>query len=282
MIAQAPSVHYIHEPFNISGPPCSCGVRFDRWFTYVSEENDASYHDHIKHTLGSPLNRFQLLNLISELKMTRRLRALGRYANSLIAARPLVKDPIALCSAEWLATNFDMDVIVLIRHPAAFVSSYKRIGWAHPFSHFLHQPTLIQDHLFPYRAEISEFVYDEHDIIDQASLLWKLLNHIIREYQQAHTDWYFVHYEDIAQEPLSSFQAIYDQLDLQFTDRVRNAIAEHSDPANPAEPEALYSIRRNSEQAALTWKTGLTAQEIARVRMRAEEVASAFYTAEDW
>lgn len=43
-------------------------------------------------------------------------------------SRPLVKDPFALFSAEWFADNFDAEVIVIVRHPAAVVSSIKRLG----------------------------------------------------------------------------------------------------------------------------------------------------------
>lgn len=32
----------------------------------------------------------------------------------------LCKDPIAVFSAPWLADTFDMDVVVTIRHPAAW------------------------------------------------------------------------------------------------------------------------------------------------------------------
>ena len=47
--------------------------------------------------------------------------------------RPLLKDPIAIMSCEWLAETFNMDVIVVIRHPAAFVASLKVAGWEFAF-----------------------------------------------------------------------------------------------------------------------------------------------------
>lgn len=282
MIASAPAVRYIHEPFNVSGRPCSCGTRFDYWFFYVTKENETYYRKHIGHILGSSLNRFQLLNLITEMRVTRRLRLLANYARSFTATRPLVKDPLALCSAEWLASAFDMDIIVVIRHPAAFVNSYKRLNWSHPFSHFLSQPLLIRDHLSPFEAEIGEFVNHTHDIVDRAALLWRLLHHIIREYQQTHPDWCFVRHEDLSQDPLSGFRTIFDKLNLEFGDRVCHAIQKHSGPANPTESQDPYSIRLSSEQVTQKWKVGLTPQEIERVRMQVEDVASSFYSAEDW
>jgi hypothetical protein len=140
----------------------------------------------------------------------------------------------------------------------------------------------MKDHLSPFEAEISEFVNHEHDIIDQASLLWKLLHHMIKTYQQTHTDWHFVRHEDLAQDPLSGFQAMFDKLGLEFSARVRHAIQEHSGPADPPELQDPYSVKRNSYQVTRTWRTELTTQEIERIRLRVEDIASAFYTAEDW
>src|SRR4029077_14652741 len=77
-------------------------------------------------------------------------------------ARPLVKDPMALFSAEWIAETFDAQVVVIVRHPAAFASSIKLDGWAHPFSHFLNQPALMEDHLSSFDEEIKTFAQEEH------------------------------------------------------------------------------------------------------------------------
>jgi hypothetical protein len=60
------------------------------------------------------------------------------------------------------------------QHPAAYVSSYKRLDWSHPFSHFLNQPLLMKDYLAPYQNEIEDFTNNNYDVIDQEVLLWKL------------------------------------------------------------------------------------------------------------
>ena len=40
----------------------------------------------------------------------------------------LLKDPIACMSSEYLHREFEMDVVIIIRHPAAFVSSLQKMG----------------------------------------------------------------------------------------------------------------------------------------------------------
>src|SRR6185369_11076039 len=99
-------------------------------------------------------------------------------------SRPLLKDPLALFSAEWLADRFNMDVVIMIRHPAAFVSSIKKLNWTHPFSHFLEQPLLMETVLSPFTAEIKEHASKEYSITDQAILLWRLLHYVTMNYQR--------------------------------------------------------------------------------------------------
>ncbi len=76
-----------------------------------------------------------------------------------------MKDPLALFSSEWLASEFDMDVVLLVRHPAAFAASVRRQGYHHPFSHFLLQPALM-DRLRPFEAEIEAMETSSHDVLD--------------------------------------------------------------------------------------------------------------------
>ena len=282
MIAQVPSVRYIHEPFNISNWQCACGIDFEYWFRYISQENEANFYQHFVHTFGPAFNRFNLLNVLIEMRATRRLRPLINYARSLKASRVLIKDPLAIFSTEWLATKFDMDVIVVIRHPAAIVSSYKRLNWSHSFSQFLAQPLLMKDHLHPFEAEIRDFADNFYDIVDQAALLWKLIYYQVEKYQENHKNWLFVNYEELAHNPIDSFQTIFEKLNLEYTERVSQALHIHSNSINPVNSSDPYSIKRDSKQTILDWKKSLTSREIERIRTRVEDVASLFYSDDDW
>jgi hypothetical protein len=46
MLAEAPAVFYIHEPFSVSHPPGAgiCKARFTYWFTYITRKNEAAYY----------------------------------------------------------------------------------------------------------------------------------------------------------------------------------------------------------------------------------------------
>ena len=286
MIAASPAVGYIHEPFKIYHRPGTCGVKFVYWFTYITRENESAYYEHIKNTLEFRYNLIGGLEAIRSLGDVKRvLRGCQKFSMyRLRKVRPLVKDPIAVFSAEWLAETFDMDVLVLIRHPAAFASSLKRLGWIHPFSHFLQQPLLMRDYLYPFEAQIREYASREQDIIDQAILLWRIIHHVIIEYRNNHENWVFLRHEDISRDPLCHFQDLFKRFDLDFSPHVRRVVQEYSDPSNPSEaPEGDgFFLRRDSKSNIWNWKNRLTESEIERIRERVEDISKEFYSDSDW
>jgi hypothetical protein len=283
MIALSPQVRYVLEPFRTSLDPCSCGAKFDCQFQYITDDNGPMFYDHLKHAMGLSLNTRGEPSAIG--RPLDALRLLRKYASFLwvrASTRTLVKDPIAVFSTEWLAKTYDMQVIVMIRHPAAFASSIKQFNWSHPFSHFLEQPLLMRDHLWPFEGEIREYARRERCVLDQAILLWRLIYSVVDTYREAHHDWIFLRHEDLAQEPLHGFQALFERLNLSFSGRIRDEIWQHSRPSNPCEPQDPYCIERDSRATISTWRERLTGVEIDRVRSGVGDVSGAFYSQEDW
>ena len=177
-----------------------------------------------------------------------------------------------------------MNVIVMIRHPAAFACSLRRRNWSHNFSHFLQQPLLMRDHLFPFEAEITEFADTEQGILDQAALLWKLIYSVVLKYKQAHPEWIFLRHEDVASDPLRHFEYLFKKLDLDFSPHIQDVIEDYSNPANPSNPRkgSARFGRRNSRALIRSWETELTETEITRLRRKVEGVAEAFYLDSEW
>jgi hypothetical protein len=272
-------VHYVHEPFNISSPACACGIEHRHWFCYVSSSNEDAVRRHIEHCLGG-VSLVNVRNAFTQARITRRLRPLVRVAKSGFAARVLMKDPLAVFSAEWLESTFNMDAVVVIRHPAAVASSYKELNWSHPFSHFLEQPALIREHLHPFEDEIRDFAVNRHDVVDQAALLWKLIYYMVRQYRDAHPDWVFVRHMDLAADPLETFRWILDRLDLKSSPRLERQIRLLDTESHGTEDP--YSIHRNGKAASGAWRRSLTPDEVRRIRRRVEEVSSAFYADDEW
>ena len=285
MIAASPAVSYIQEPFLPGRRPGICAVTFPYNFTYVTDENEVDYYDHLKATLAF---RFQWRAALAALKTPRDVAIMFKYGTHFFFSRarhavPLVKDPLAVFSAEWLARRFDMHVIVTIRHPAAFAYSIRRLNWRHDFSEFLRQPLLMRDHLSPFEGVITEFARKEQDILDQAALLWKVIYSTVLKYQQAHSRWMFLRHEDIADDPLTHFASLFKRLGLDFSPRVQDTILDYSKSSNPATPRRGSTFgRRDSRGLIKRWKTVLTKEEILRLRREVGEIADAFYQECDW
>ena len=290
MLAEAPSLLYIHEPFSVTDAPSRgiCNTQFKYWFTYITRENEAGFYRALRNTVQL---RYDLAGGWKTYRSKETMRVLRReimsfWRHRLKGAKALVKDPMAFFSAEWMAKRFNMSVVIVIRHPAAFVSSIKKLGWRHPMSHFLEQPALMREHLYPFAEEIRNFAYRDHDLIDQAILLWKLIHYTGIRYREIQKNWIFVRHEDISRNSVDEFRKLYERLGLRFSDKVRNVIENFSSPANPSESNAIVgseaTLRRNSASNIWNWKNRLTPSEIQRIRFSVEEISSAFYTDEDW
>lgn len=291
MLSVSPAVGYIHEPFNPlhrRAHPGICRANFVYWFTYVTEENESELYDDILATIEFRYNF--LLQLSKVIEERRGFRTLARQYSSFFInrhihhARPLIKDPEAIFSVEWLAKRFNTDVVILIRHPAAFVSSIKRLNWTHDFSQFLKQPLLMRDHLHPFKKEIKELAEYEHDIIDQGILFWKMFYYVVDKYRRGHDDYIFIRHEDLSFRPVEEFKNLFDQLDVQFTEKIKKTIIEYSDPSNPSEAPAgvMHQLKRNSVSNIKNWQIRLSKSEIERIRKGTENIASLFYEDKDW
>ena len=282
VVALSPSVGYIHEPFNLRHRPGICKAKFNFWFPYICNENKSLYSQDIEDCIRFKFQFMEGLKAAKSIKdFARLLRDCINFKRyEVVKRRPLLKDPIAVFSAEWLASRFGMDVIVLIRHPAAFVASLKKGNSTFPFDHFLQQPLLMQHHLCEYRSEIEEYSKKEFDIVDQGILLWKLIHHVILKYRENNHAWVFARHEDLSRCPEGEFSRIYSRLGLTFSADVRQRIRRLSFAEQSKEDSG--SLVRNSKSNIWTWKTRLTDDEIARIKDNTDEIASQFYTEEDW
>jgi hypothetical protein len=286
MIAASPSppVAYLWEPFSILHRPGICDARFETWFPYVCPANGSTYLDPIADMLAFRYKTMAELRSVRSLKDAVRLlrdrRDFRRYRRR--GARPLLKDPIAVFSAEWLCDSFGMDALVLIRHPAAFANSITSRRLRHPFGDFLAQPLLMRDLLGSFEDQIRRFAAEEQPLLDQAILLWRIIHHVILTYRDRRPEWMFLRLEDIARDPLARFQEIYARLGQVFDEEVAAVIDEHSGASNPAESMDPADHHRNSGKSVTTWKAHLSGDEVRRIREEVEPISKEFYTDVDW
>lgn len=288
MIASSPSVAYIHEPFNILHHDAGiCEARFDNWFTYINEKNEQRYYRQIKNMIEfryawfDALQRSKRPSHITSHMM--RYAQFARYRWS--RTRPLLKDPFALFSAQWLSSRFNMETVVMIRHPAAFAGSLKERNWTYSFLHFVNQPLLMEEHLRPFEKEIMEFQKKEGDIIDQSALLWKSLYYMVLKYKRTNPDWTYIRHEDISRNPLDCFYSLFKALKLDFSEDTVQSIKRHSFPRSSApmpRGNEHRELKRDSLENINSWKKRLTSSEIERLKSQVREISKEFYSEDEW
>lgn len=221
-----------------------------------------------------------------------RLRKVGNVLRrTAIAAAgrmiPLLKDPIALMSAEWIAEEYDAAVILMVRHPAAYVNSVRRLNWRTPVEDFLQQEHLMADLPPDLQSEIrsraaSRSVPD-HYLLEDAALCWKVFHTVVDRYRKDHPEWIVVNHENLSRDYLNGFREIYSSLGLRWSNTVAEKIEFHCGSCNPVtQGSSIHEFRQDSALLTKSWKGSLTDEEIEIIRGITSPVWELFYGKESW
>ena len=286
MLAEAKGVGLIHEPINPGNQRAGvCAVHFSRNFTYITSENEDIYLDAFRSMLQFDFQYLSALKAIRTPKDAAKgvrdawvLRKAGKGAR-----RALVKDATALFTAEWLAHRFDAHIVIMVRHPAAFAGSLKRMNWHADFREFLDQPLLMRDHLGSFEEELQDAIAQPRDLTGQAILLWRMFYYSIDRYRKTHPDWLVVRHEDLSADPVGRFHELYGVLDLDYTTEIEQTIVASSSKGTvAADDQRVHVLQRDSMANIKSWKKRLSEEEIARIREGTRDVAPLFYSDADW
>lgn len=295
MLAASGEAAYISEPLNVLHRPGVMQAPVQYWYTYISQHNETHYLPALQDTLSL---RYHLLAEIRSLHSRKDLLRMGRdgwifLSGWLRRQRPLLKDPFAVFSIPWFINRLGCQVVVTIRHPAAFASSLKRLKWPFDFSDLLAQDQLMQDYLAPFRSKMEALIPGTPDIIGQAGLLWRLVYQVVHDFQAqfpleasetGNARLNVVRHEDLSVAPVAGFQALYSHLGLNFTPHAVKIILNSSSSENPKElsKDKVHAVRLDSQANLNNWKRRLTADEIARIREITEEIACIYYPDQPW
>lgn len=285
MLCASREAGYVHEPFNPNRSPGWFPEPLPYWFMYLTEENAAPYERALEDLLAL---RYPLRSLAKS-RSAKQLAQQGPEIARSVAyrvqrRRTLLKDPMALFSAEWLARRFDAEVVVMIRHPAAFVSSIKKLNWGFDYErNWLAQDLLMRDLLGPW-ADSFRGYQGEVDLVGEGIVMWNAMYDVVRDYRERHPDWHFVKYDDLADDPLTGFGDLYARLGLRWDEGARGEVEKSTRESNVKEVPVWRrrAINRDSRAAKRTWTQRLTPEEVQRVREGVAGVAPSFYADEEW
>lgn len=286
MLSASDQLAYISEPLNILHRPGVMRAPVRHWYTYISEQNEDQYLPSLRKTLNF---KYHTWAEIKSLRSSKDAARMGRDWRNFSRARrnnlrPLMKDPFAVFSSPWFSQRLGCQVIVLVRHPAAFVSSLKRLRWPFDFNHLLQQPLLMKDWLHPFQREMEIMSENPEDIIAGGSLLWRMIYHVVNAYRGAVHDLLLVRHEDLSRDPLGGFRELCANMAIEFTPGLQRVVEESSSPSNPGElsRRSVHSTTLDSRANIDNWKQRLTPEEVSRVMELTGDVAAIYYTDQDW
>lgn len=284
MLTAHPNVEYIHEPFN---PEYSTGrdygLQVPSGWLHVHERIEVPYLEPVRRLLDlKPLFWSRLYEadgwrLRREIwSQHQRLRDLRRRK-----VRVLIKDPIGFFSAEWMARRFAARVVIVVRHPAAWVDSFLRTDWCQPRERLRTQPELCAGLLKPF-YDVLHGEQEKGDRLQQTCTTWNMFMHVMRTYRESHPDWLFVRHEDLSVDPLAGFERLYRNLGLVYNEGCRDVVRRHSLADSKSASYARASVTRDSRLNLLRWRKNLTQESVKRIRELTSDFWPDFYSAEDW
>ena len=287
MLSVKSEIGYVHEPFNKDH-----GLEaIDRWFLYLKDglPEEPGYaaaiadllSGHGAYKLAPPRDGAPVRTLLRPILRSREHLRYVLSSKDPRVKRLLIKDPIACLSSEYLHRKFAMDVVIIIRHPAAFVSSLQRMDWRFDFSDFQAQPALMADHL--------DAILDGHDLrtlseVERAAVLWACLYGTLNSFARRNPRIITVRHEDLSSDPNAEFQQIYKRLGIEYSDVCKRKIEAFTRATNPVAPVegSVHTLMRDSRSNVHRWKSILAEEEIDRIRTLTGEISAAYYSEEDW
>lgn len=283
ILSADPNIGYIHEPFNttnvhLHNSPLKIPYQYIN--TLIDNSNNNVYSDYLDY-FNNPGLRF-FYNSLYPIKKIDSRYVLPGYQNFKAGINKnvkVIKDPFALLSCEWLHLTHQMDIVITIRHPAAFALSMKEKNWIVTPTVFQKQNSELSHIYTSHQDVISSYLKmkdKKSDLIGSAILGWNLLHIAIDYFRDKYSNWIFVRHEDLSKNPLGSFKKIYRTLDLQYKDvvvhKIKKSTSGHLTSGN----------RRNTQSNLVKWKEQLTSKEIERIKSGTSSIWPLFYELHDW
>jgi hypothetical protein len=286
ILAADPGFAYISEPLNVLHRHGVMRIPTQQWYTYICEDNQQKYKSAFQEMIDFQYHSWMEIKSLRSVKdFLRMVRDWWDFRNGRQKQQtPLIKDPFAIFSTEWFAKCLGCRVVIVVRHPAAVVSSLVRLGWNFDFNDFLEQQYLMRDWLEPFKGDMEETLKSPNDVIAQGSLLWRMVHQVVANLQNNHPEFTVIRHEDVSSDPLNKFQKIYSDLGMDFSKSVRKIISDSSRSENPKEisQQDVHSIYLDSQANIKNWQQRLSESDIGRVRHLTRDVAPVFYSEEDW
>jgi hypothetical protein len=284
MLAAGGGLVRVNEPLNPQHPPGGfpgiLDAAVEHRFQYICADNEAgflrAYRDmrRYRYRLWPELRRNRSLHDVPRQLNHMRLFLDGR----LTGKRLLVADPYAVFSIPWFIERLGFRVVVVVRRPAATVSSRKRLGWRFDVAELERQPLLVRDVLDRLAIETTVDAVGD-PLIASGARLWSVIHEAIDHYRSRGLPIEVVRHEDLSSDPQEAFRDLYRRLGLEMTSRAARLIERSTAAGNPTEVRARdpHRVRLDSRANLDAWRTRLSSAELDQIASLTGPIAGRFY-----
>jgi hypothetical protein len=273
----------VQEPLNVLNRQTILRARVKHWYTYITDDNEDLYLSFYRDALAfhtHPIYDIKRMRLGSPRDP---VRVPKRWASYLLGRvqrrRMLVRDPFAAFSLQWFWRRLGYEIVVIVRHPVAVVSSLKRLGFTFDFNNLLQQPLLMERRLKRFRPEMEAMLRSPEDVIGQGSLLWRILYTAVAADQRVIPSVRVVRHEDLSLDPVREYSRVYEALGLPFDEKTRQTIKRATSDRNPREvsTDNPFKVHLDSRANLRNWKRRLEQEEVERILAITQPVAEHYY-----
>ena len=260
------------------------------WYEYIHIKNEEKYTEYIETVLS---NEYHLINGLSLSKsINKKIKALYHKLNSILRksfyhSTPLILvEPLGLLSSDWFSKTYKCKMIIMIRHPAAIISSLKLNNIRYNFNgthSLLTQNDFLKNNVH-FLKNNNENIPEPDDIIGQGILMWKILYGYVQKLQKNNRDWIFAKHEDLSIDPIKEFELIFKKLGLPFTKKTKSKINKlcSKDNSNYLLPGERDKNKRNSKKLIYRWHEILSKDEVTRIREEVSLISDYWYDQQSW
>jgi hypothetical protein len=159
-------------------------------------------------------------------------------------------------SVEWLADEFDIDVLLLLRHPANVLASWMETNVKDARNSTLEtRPEIRARFLEPWGVPLPG-----PDPVERMSWRIGLLVAAIEEAASRHPEWHLRTHEQLCTDPLSEFRRLYADLDLEWGSPAEAFLEEHNTPGSG------FAVNRIASEQSDSWQRRLNDHQVATLR----------------
>jgi len=217
---------YINEPLNKDSSFFKDKVKY--WYHHINENNEENFKIGYDNIINNNQSIRSIVSEVGDYKKVIKEIYRAKIQQKLTTKRILIDDPFASVSIDWFQKHYDFTIIAVVRNPSAFISSLILRKFRFPFKDLLNQKILMDEKLIMYESEIKDHSKNEHDIIEEGILLWKIIYTQLLEYKKRYKNRILIsNFEEVVRNPIDEFRKIYNHVEIPFEKKEINKIIKY-------------------------------------------------------